>query len=86
MASKAFETDILPDPATALLNLKLAELIHTQFQLLIHLTTIAKQTIAKVWKSQTLVVDEAKHRMNRALIFTKISAIENDKIKTFDKI
>lgn len=39
MASKALETNIPPDPATALLNLKPAELNHNQFRLLIQLTT-----------------------------------------------
>lgn len=72
MAPKALETDIFPDPATALLNLKPVELTHTQFRLLIQLTTVAKQTIVKTWKSQILVVAKAK---NRALIFAKITAI-----------
>lgn len=86
MGSKALETTIPPYPATALLNLKPAELTHNQFRLLIQLTTAAKQTIAKAWKSQTLVVAEAKRRMNRALIFTKMTSIETDKIKKFKKI
>lgn len=72
-------TNVLPKPATALLNLKPAELTHTQFQLLIQLSTVAKQIIAKAWKSQTLVVAEAKHRMNRALIIFN-SHFSKDKI------
>lgn len=86
MTSKALETNIHPDSATALLNLKPAELTHTQFQLLVQLTTAAKQIITKAWKSQTLVAAEAKRRMNRALIYVKMTAIENDKIREFKKI
>lgn len=86
MASKALETNVIIDPATALLNLKPAELSHNQFRLLIQLTTAAKQTIAKAWKTQTLVVAEAKHRMNKALIFGKMTAIETNKVMKFKKV
>lgn len=47
MASKALETNLWPDPETDLLNLKLAELTHSQFKLFLHLSTAAKQTIAR---------------------------------------
>ena len=86
MASKALVKNISPDPATALLNLKPATLTNTRFQLLIHLSTAAKQTIAKAWKAKTLIVAEAKHRMNRSLIHAKMSAIDNNKINNFHKI
>lgn len=86
MASKALEISISPDPALALLNLKPPELTRTQFQLLIHLITAAKQTIAKAWKTQSLVVAEAKHRINRALIFAKMTAIEDNNIEKYNKI
>ncbi|PIO31078.1 hypothetical protein AB205_0135070 [Aquarana catesbeiana] len=46
MASKALETSVIIDPATALLNLKPAELSHNQFRLLIQLTT-AKESVLK---------------------------------------
>lgn len=75
-----------PDPALALLNLKPPGLTWTQFQLLVHLTTAAKQTIAKAWEPPTLVVAEAKHRMNKALIFHKMSSIEDNNIKKYHKI
>lgn len=75
MASTALETDIHTDPTTD-------EHTHTEFQLLI---TAAKQTIAKVWKIQTLVVAEVKHRMNKALIYAKMTVIENVKIQKFEK-
>lgn len=86
MASKALEITIPPDPATALLNLKPTILTHTQFQLFIQLSTAAKQTIAKAWKSQNLILAEAKHRMNRALLYAKMTAIEENKINKFRKI
>lgn len=83
MASKALEISIPPDPATALLNLKPSILTHTQFQLFIQLSTAAKQMIAKAWKSQNLILAEAKHRMNRALVYAKMTAIEENKINQF---
>lgn len=86
MASIALATSITPDPALALLNLKSPELTRTQFQLLIHINTAAKQTIAKAWKTQTLVVADAKHRINRALFFAKMTAIEDNKIKQYNMI
>lgn len=86
MASKALEISILPDPATTLLNLKPNTLSHTQFQLLIQITTSAKQTIAKAWKSKSLILAETKHRINRALIFDKMTAIADNKINKFRKI
>lgn len=84
MVSKALEISILP--AMGLLNLKPAALTHTQFQLLIKLTTAAKQTIAKAWKSPNLIVAEVKHRMLKALLFAKMTDIENDNIGKFNKI
>lgn len=56
MASKALETNIQTEPTTALLNVKPAELTQNQFQLILQLVTAAKETIAKTWKSLTLVV------------------------------
>lgn len=86
MASKALEISILPDPAVALLNLKPIMLNRHKFQLLINLTTAAKQTIAKAWNLATLIVAEAKHRMHKTLIYAKMSVIEDDNIVTFQKI
>lgn len=83
MASKALDISITPDPAIALLNLKPASLTRVQFKLLIHINTAAKQTIAKAWKNKNLIVAEVKHRMNKAPIFAKMTAIEDNNINKF---
>lgn len=86
MASKALDFPITPDPAIALLNLQPASLTGTQFKLLILINTAAKQTIAKAWKNKNLIVAEVKHRMNKALIFAKMTAIEENNINKFHLI
>lgn len=86
MASKALDISITPDPAIALPNLKPASLTMVQFKILIHINTAAKQTIAKAWKNKNLIEAEVKHRMNKALIFAKMPAIEDNNINKFHLI
>lgn len=86
MISTSFAVTIFPDPLIALLNLKQTTLSSNQFKLLLQITTATKQTIAKAWKSPTLVLTETKHRINQAIIHTKIEAITQDKISKFKKI
>lgn len=86
MISTLFAVTISPDPSIALLNLKPANLTRNQFKLLLQVTTAAKQTIAKAWKSPNLAISETKHRINQAMIHAKTDAIAQDKICNFQKI
>lgn len=45
-----------------------------QLHLLLHLTTAAKQMIAKAWKTPTLNLTETKNRVTQAMIHNKIEA------------
>lgn len=84
LLSKMFDGSTPEDPAVALLNLKPDTLTKSQFKLLMHLTTAAKQTIAKAWKSPCLVLPETIGRMNKTMIHSKMLAIETNKIRKFE--
>ena len=84
--STLFKKTIKPDPSIALLNLKPTSISHTQFKLLLQITTAAKQTIAKAWKTPTLMISETKTRINQAMTHSKTEAITNDNIAKFEKI
>lgn len=53
---------------------------HRQIKLLLQITTAAKQTIAKAWKTPTLTLAETKHRINQAMIYVIIEAICLDRV------
>ena len=74
------------DPKLALLNLKPHNLLHMQFNLIKQLLTAAKQTIAKAWRSPNLLMSEVVNRMNTAMKYAKMSAIESDTIARFECI
>lgn len=80
-----FGLQLQPDPATALLNLKPGLLTLIQFKLFVQLLTVAKQTLAKAWRSPTLVVAETKNRMTNAMIHAKMVAIDNALLPKFEK-
>lgn len=86
LASKMFQTPLTPDPFIALLNLKPDHLTFSQFKLFVQLSTAAKQTMAKAWKSPKLSLAETKNRMNSAMSHAKMSAIEGNQIPKFKKI
>lgn len=85
MISTLFAVSILPDILIALLNLKPTTLSSNQFKLLLQITIAAKQTVTKAWKLPTLALTETKHRINQAMIHTKIEDITHDKISKFKK-
>ena len=74
------------DPKTALLNLKPVNVPHVHFTLTNQLLTAAKQTIAKAWKSPNLHLNEVINRMNVAMVYAKMSAIEADTITRFESV
>lgn len=86
IASKMLGISITPDPAMALINRKPEFLTHNQFKLLIQLFTAAKQTLAKAWRSPSLIVEEVVNRMNVTMTQAKMVAIDNDSFVKFDKI
>lgn len=75
-----------PNPTSVLLNLKPDSLSGTQIKFFLQLLTAAKQTLAKAWKFLSLVVAEAKHRVNRTMTHAKMEAIEKDQVSKFNKI
>lgn len=86
IASKIFKKIIQPDPYLTLLNLKPEWLTLSQFKLMIQLITAAKQTVAKAWKSPTLVLAETIHRMNNTMSHAKMVAIDQNQIPKFEKL
>ena len=62
----------------ALLNIKPVYISYTQFRLFLQITTAAKQTIAKAWKTNTLMISKAKNRINQAMILSKSEAFPDD--------
>ena len=72
------------DPKIALLNFKPDGISHARFTLTRQLLTAAKQTIAKAWKSPNVNLNETINRMNTAMIYAKITAIEMDTIARFE--
>lgn len=53
---------------------------------MIQLITAAKQTVAKAWKSPTLVLAETIHRMNNTMSHAKMVAIDQNQIPKFEKL
>lgn len=86
LASVMFQTSVQPDPFAALLNLKPEYLSSSQFKLFVQLSTAAKQTIAKAWKSPLLPLAETKNRMHSAMSQAKMTAIDNNRIPQFKKL
>lgn len=76
---------LIPDPSVALLNLKPANISHRQLKPLLQITTAAKQTIAKAWKSTALILAETQHRI-KAMIHAKMEAIRSDKVVKFERL
>lgn len=74
-----------PDPKWALLNLKPQELHLQQFKLSLRVTTGAKKTITKAWKS-TLSIVEAKNRVTCMIIREKLDVRILDRISAYLKI
>lgn len=74
---------IVPDPAIALLNKKPPDVTYLQFKLLLQVTTAAKQTIAKAWKTPHLTILEIKNRVTRAMVHAKIEGVLLDRVKKF---
>ena len=81
-----FSTTLLPDSTVALLNSKPQNITIRQFKLLLYVTTAAKQSIAAVWKTYTLCIVVAKHRINQAMIHAKTEAIYLNKISKFETL
>lgn len=86
IASTLFQHPIEPDPAIALLNLIPSDFTRSQTRLLLQLTTAAKQTIARAWKTPKLSLAEAKNRVTQAMIHSKIEATILDRIPQHLKI
>lgn len=84
--SKLFNISMMPDSAVALLNLKPPSITHWQFKLCLQVTTVAKQTIAKAWKSPTLYILSTQNRVTQALSHAKIEAVLLDKVSKFEKL
>lgn len=78
-----FNTTLIPDPTVALLNSKPQTITQRQFQLLLYVTTEAKQAIAQAWKTPTLCVMTAKHCVTQAMIHAKTETIYLNKIPKF---
>lgn len=83
--STLFDTSLPPDPTVVLLNNKPLALTR-QFKLLLFITTAAKQTIAKVWKSPSLCTLTVKQRVTWAMIHAKIEAVILDKVSALEKL
>lgn len=66
--STMFSITLPSDPAVALLNSKPHHITHCQFKLPLFITTTAKQTIAKAWKSALLSILSVKRRVTQAMI------------------
>lgn len=81
-----FKITLLPDPTVAILNNKPQTLTHCQFKLLLLVTTAAKLTIAKVWKSTILCIVSDKHRVTQAMIHTKTETILLAKLSKFEAL
>lgn len=81
-----FDSTLLPDPTVALLNNKPQNLTHFQYKLQLYVTTAAKQSIAKAWKSSTLCIVLVKHRVTQAMIHAKTEAILLDKLSKFESL
>ena len=86
MASTLLHDTLLPDPSLALLNHINGDYTRAQVRLLLQLTTAAKQTIAKAWKTPKLHITEVKHRVTQAMIHSKTEAIVLDRVPRHDKI
>ena len=86
MISAVFKKSITPDPTTALLNLKPDCISYAQFKLFLQITTAAKQTISKAWKTATLLVSETRNRVHQAMLHSKSEAITNDSIDIYETI
>lgn len=84
--STLFNCTLDPDPATAILNQKPLAVTSQQFKLLLQVTTAAKQTIAKAWKSPHLSIVETKNRITRAMIHAKVEAILVVKVKKYENL
>ena len=74
------------DPKMAIFNLKPDNLSYIQFNLISQLLTAAKQTIANAWKTPNVLISETVSRMNTAMTYAKMSAIEVDTIARFESI
>lgn len=86
LALEIFESPIQPDPSITLLNLNPLTLTHSQFKIFVPRLTAAKQTVARAWNSSSLLVAEAKHRIDLALIWAKIETNHKNKFRQFDRI
>lgn len=86
MASTLLQIPINPAPSLALLNSFPQDYTRAQLRLLLQLTTAAKQTIARAWKTPTLHIAEVKNRVTQAMIHSKIDATILDKIPQHLKI
>lgn len=84
--SKHFATSRLPEPAVAFLNSKPMSLTYCQFKRLLFVSTAAKQTISKAWKSASLCILETKHRTTPKIINANLEAVLTDKVDKFDKL
>lgn len=84
--STMFETTLQPDPLVALLNNKPRNITQRQFKLLLYVTTAAKQSIAKAWKTNKLCDISVKQRVTQAMIHAKMEAIILDKLDKFESL
>lgn len=46
---------------------------------MLQITTVAKQTISKAWKTRTLILTETSYRINQAMVHAKTEAITDKK-------
>lgn len=81
-----FGTTIQQDPSVALLNNKPRNITQLQFKLLLNVTTAAKQTIAKAWKSDKLCEVTVKQRITQAMIHATMEAIILDQLDKFNTL
>ena len=85
IASTLLQEKISPDPSLALLNHIQSDFTRAQVRLLLQLTTAAKQTIARAWKTPTIHIAEVKNRVTQAMIHSKIEARILDRMAQHDK-
>lgn len=84
--STMFGTTIQLDPSVALINNKSRNITQLQFKLLLNVTTAAKRTIAKAWKSDKLCEVMVKQRITQAMIHATMEAIILDQLDKFNTL
>lgn len=84
--STLFKDTLSPDPTVSLLNKKLSCLTSQQFKLLLQVTTVAKQVMAKAWKTRSLCILAVKTKITQSMIHSKVEANILDKVPKFQAL